>query len=130
MSPARVETATENHMTANDELFGSPLGRGCRNLRQGSVDTDHASGAAAGRMKPRPSSPPAIVDAGEQSAMPATGAIDAVLMVNADTAASMLGISRTTLDKLVREGKVRRVKLAGRVLFSIEHLRTIAGGEA
>jgi excisionase family DNA binding protein len=61
---------------------------------------------------------------------PAAADSDAPLLVDAVTAANLLGIGRTTLDELVREGKVRRVKLAGRVLFSIEHLRTIAGGEA
>ena len=52
------------------------------------------------------------------------------LLVDAVTAARLLGISRTTLDSLVRKGEIRRVKLAGRVLFSTELLRRIAGGEA
>ncbi len=52
------------------------------------------------------------------------------LLVDAVTAARLLGISRTTLDKLVRDGRLARVKLAGRVLFSTELLRRIAGGEA
>jgi len=52
------------------------------------------------------------------------------LLVDAVTAARLLGISRTTLDKLVRDGRLARVKLAGRVLFSTELLRKIAGGEA
>ena len=52
------------------------------------------------------------------------------LLVGAVTAARLLGVSRTTLDKLVREGRVSPVKLAGRVLFSIELLRKIARGEA
>ena len=52
------------------------------------------------------------------------------LLVGAVTAARLLGVSRTTLDKLVREGQLPRVKLAGRVLFSIELLRKIARGEA
>lgn len=52
------------------------------------------------------------------------------LLVDATTAARLLGISRTTLDKLVRDGRLARVKLAGRVLFSTELLRKIAGGEA
>jgi len=52
------------------------------------------------------------------------------LLVDAVTAARLLGISRTTLDSLVRRGEIRRVKLAGRVLFSTELLRRIAGGEA
>jgi excisionase family DNA binding protein len=52
------------------------------------------------------------------------------LLVDAVTAARLLGISRTTLDALVRKGEIRRVKLAGRVLFSTELLRRIAGGEA
>jgi excisionase family DNA binding protein len=52
------------------------------------------------------------------------------LLVDAVTAAKLLGISRTTLDKLVRDGRLARVKLAGRVLFSTELLRKIAKGEA
>jgi len=52
------------------------------------------------------------------------------LLVDAVTAAKLLGLSRTTLDKLVRDGRLARVKLAGRVLFSTELLRKIARGEA
>jgi excisionase family DNA binding protein len=52
------------------------------------------------------------------------------LLVDAVTAAKLLGLSRTTLDKLVRDGRLARVKLAGRVLFSTELLRKIAKGEA
>ena len=52
------------------------------------------------------------------------------LLVDAVTAARLLGLSRTTLDKLVRDGRLARVKLAGRVLFSTELLRKIARGEA
>ena len=52
------------------------------------------------------------------------------LLVDAVTAARLLGLSRTTLDKLVRDGRLARVKLAGRVLFSTELLRKIAKGEA
>lgn len=52
------------------------------------------------------------------------------LLVDAVTAAKLLGISRTTLDKLVRDGRLARVKLAGRVLFSTELLRKIARGDA
>lgn len=52
------------------------------------------------------------------------------LLVDAVTAARLLGLSRTTLDKLVRDGRLARVKLAGRVLFSTELLRRIAKGEA
>jgi len=52
------------------------------------------------------------------------------LLVGARDAARILGLSRTTLDKLVRDGRLARVKLAGRVLFSTELLRKIAKGEA
>jgi excisionase family DNA binding protein len=52
------------------------------------------------------------------------------LLVDAVTAAKLLGLSRTTLDKLVRDGRLARVKLGGRVLFSTELRRRIAGGEA
>ncbi len=52
------------------------------------------------------------------------------LLVDAVTAAKLLGLSRTTLDKLVRDGRLARVKLGGRVLFSTELLRKIAKGEA
>lgn len=52
------------------------------------------------------------------------------LLVDAVTAAKLLGLSRTTLDKLVRDGRLARVKLGGRVLFSTELLRKIARGEA
>ena len=51
------------------------------------------------------------------------------LLVNAVTAAELLTISRTTLDKLVRQGKIKPVRLAGRVLFSRSHLEAIARGE-
>lgn len=51
------------------------------------------------------------------------------LLVNADGARAILGgISRTTLDKLVRKGEIPCVRLAGRVLFSIESLKRIANG--
>ena len=52
------------------------------------------------------------------------------LLLNAVIAARFLGISRTTLDKLVRLGKIKPVRLAGRVLFSRSHLEAIAKGEA
>ncbi len=52
------------------------------------------------------------------------------LLVGANPARAMLGgLSRTTLDKLVREGKIPTVRLAGRVLFPVEALRAIARGE-
>jgi hypothetical protein len=51
------------------------------------------------------------------------------LLVNADGARAVLGgISRTTLDKLVRKGEIPCVRLAGRVMFSIEQLKRIANG--
>ena len=52
------------------------------------------------------------------------------LLVDAVTASRLIGLSRTTLDKLVRDGRLARVKLGGRVLFSTELLRKIAKGEA
>jgi excisionase family DNA binding protein len=61
---------------------------------------------------------------------PAAADSDAPLLVDAVTAAKLLGLSRTTLDKLVRDGRLERVKLGGRVLFSTELLRRIARGEA
>jgi len=61
---------------------------------------------------------------------PADADSDAPLLVDAVTAAKLLGLSRTTLDKLVRDGRLERVKLGGRVLFSTELLRRIARGEA
>ena len=51
-------------------------------------------------------------------------------LLDAVTAARFLGISRTTLDKLVRQGKIKPVRLAGRVLFSRSHLEAIARGES
>ena len=51
-------------------------------------------------------------------------------LLNAVIAARFLGISRTTLDKLVRLGKIKPVRLAGRVLFSRSHLEAIARGES
>ena len=51
-------------------------------------------------------------------------------LLNAVIAARFLGISRTTLDKLVRLGKIKPVRLAGRVLFSRSLLEAIAKGEA
>lgn len=51
------------------------------------------------------------------------------LLVNADGARAILGgISRTTLDKLVRKGEIPCVRLAGRVMYSIECLKRIANG--
>lgn len=52
------------------------------------------------------------------------------LLVNAVTAAELLTISRTTLDKLVRQGKIKPVRLAGRVLFARSLLEAIARGES
>lgn len=52
------------------------------------------------------------------------------LLVNAVTAAKLLGISRTTLDKLVRRGEIKPTRLAGRVLFSRLLLEAIARGES
>jgi excisionase family DNA binding protein len=52
------------------------------------------------------------------------------LLIGAVPAAKLLGISRTTLDKLVRTGKIQTVRLAGRVLFSRSHLEAIAKGDA
>jgi excisionase family DNA binding protein len=46
------------------------------------------------------------------------------------TAARFLGICRTTLDKLVRQGKIKPVRLAGRVLFPRSLLEAIARGES
>jgi len=51
-------------------------------------------------------------------------------LLNAVLAARFLGISRTTLDKLVRRGEIKPVRLAGRVLFSRSLLEAIAKGEA
>lgn len=61
---------------------------------------------------------------------PAPAHAPEALLVDAVTAARLLGLSRTTLDKLVRDGRLARVKLAGRVLFSTELLRKIARGDA
>ena len=66
----------------------------------------------------------------EAALSPCTAHPTEPLLVGAVTAARLLGVSRTTLDKLVREGQLPRVKLAGRVLFSIELLHKIARGEA
>ena len=56
---------------------------------------------------------------------PEPGLLDAV------TAARFLGISRTTLDKLVRLGKIKPTRLGvKRVLFSRSLLEAIAKGEA
>jgi excisionase family DNA binding protein len=51
------------------------------------------------------------------------------LLIGAKPAAQLLGISRTTLDLLVRKGEIPRVRLAGRVLFSVATLEAIARGE-
>lgn len=70
---------------------------------------------------PKPAEPP-------QAATSPT--VPEPLLVVANTARAMLGgLSRTTLDKLVREGKIPTVRLAGRVLFPVEALRAIARGE-
>ena len=50
-------------------------------------------------------------------------------LLDAVTAARFLGISRTTLDKLVRQGKIKPTRLLGRVLFYRSHLEAIARGE-
>jgi excisionase family DNA binding protein len=51
------------------------------------------------------------------------------LLVGAKPAAQALGISRTTLDALVRKGEIPCVRLGGRVLFSVAVLEAIARGE-
>ena len=51
------------------------------------------------------------------------------LLIGAKPAALMLGISRTTLDLLVRKGEIPCVRLGGRVLFSVAVLEAIARGE-
>lgn len=51
------------------------------------------------------------------------------LLVGAKPAARALGISRTTLDSLVRKGEIPCVRLGGRVLFSVAVLEAIARGE-
>ena len=61
---------------------------------------------------------------------PATARAPEPLLIGAVPAAKLLGISRTTLDKLVRTGKIQPVRLAGRVLFSRSHLEAIAKGDA
>lgn len=54
----------------------------------------------------------------------------APLLVGANTARHLLGgISRTTLDLLVRKGEIPCVRLGGRVLFSVAVLEAIARGE-
>jgi len=47
----------------------------------------------------------------------------------AKPAAALLGISRTTLDALVRKGEIRAVRLGGRVLFAVAELERVARGE-
>jgi excisionase family DNA binding protein len=51
------------------------------------------------------------------------------LLVAAKPAAALLGISRTTLDALVRKGEIRAVRLGGRVLFAVAELERVARGE-
>jgi excisionase family DNA binding protein len=51
------------------------------------------------------------------------------LLVGAKPAAAILGISRTTLDALVRKGEIRAVRLGGRVLFAHAELERVARGE-
>jgi excisionase family DNA binding protein len=50
-------------------------------------------------------------------------------LLDAVTAARVLGISRTTLCKLIRQFKIQPVRLAGRVLFPRSLLEAIARGE-
>jgi hypothetical protein len=52
-----------------------------------------------------------------------------VLLVDADVARASLGISRTTLDLLVRSGELRCRRIRGRVLFSVDVLERFARGE-
>ena len=54
---------------------------------------------------------------------------DAPLLVDAVTAARLLGIGRTTLDALTRKGEIPCVRLASRVLFPTAALHRIANGE-
>lgn len=51
------------------------------------------------------------------------------LLIGAKPAALALGISRTTLDLLVRKGEIPCVRLGGRVLFNVAVLEAIARGE-
>lgn len=52
-----------------------------------------------------------------------------ILLVAAETAQRSLGISRTTLDLLVRSGELRCRRIRGRVLFAVEELERFARGE-
>lgn len=60
---------------------------------------------------------------------PAAADSDAPLLVDALTAAKLLGIGRTTLDALTRKGEIPCVRLASRVLFPTAALHRIANGE-
>ena len=60
---------------------------------------------------------------------PAAADSDAPLLVDAVTAARLLGIGRTTLDALTRKGEIPCVRLASRVLFPTAALHRIANGE-
>jgi len=60
---------------------------------------------------------------------PAAADSDAPLLVDAVTAAKLLGIGRTTLDALTRKGEIPCVRLASRVLFPTAALHRIANGE-
>ena len=60
---------------------------------------------------------------------PAAADSDAPLLVDAVTAAKLLGIGRRTLDALTRQGEIPCVRLAGRVLFPTAALHRIANGE-
>ena len=52
-----------------------------------------------------------------------------ILLVAAETAQRSLGISRTTLDLLVRSGELRCRRIRGRVLFAVDELERFARGE-
>ena len=90
---------------------------------------------ASGPETPAGATPPPRVPAaapGDRTPPRARRAAPSVdpLLVDAETAAAMLGIGRTTLDGLVRDGEIPAVRLRGRVLFSVEKLRAIANGGA
>jgi len=60
---------------------------------------------------------------------PAPATAPEPLLIGAVPAAELLGICRTSLDKLVRQGKIKPTRLLGRVLFYRSHLEAIARGE-
>lgn len=97
-------------------------------------DTDAFSEPASGPEGPAGASPtPTPPEAGSPAPTPrrARTTLPSVdpLLVDAVTAARLLGISRTTLDGCVRDGEIPVVRLRGRVLFNVEKLRAIASGE-